>query len=521
MAWGAAADGGVGHRTLQATRVRAARAADKVEGRRTGAKALQAAETAEEMLRGLQEDNSRHALRPRDDSALALSCLRLVTLVQGHVNRNTAANEASNWRHWVTFCTHMNTSPWRDDAIANGGGDGHAREVNLMALALLFIYKNMRPSKRTPSKAPKPSSALAVLRGIRRLHKRMGHEMVDLGLATRLAAALADEYVLEHGPEALMAHRTEPLSNAMVEWLVNVPSGTKLASGAIVDSASLAATSLRACFATMARTGFRADEVTLRGGHEFTRKRLSRWHLRWRIGTGETARWVYSPTAGDMRGLQDGDFAVLIPPCSKADQFGIEWGPSPIWLRYSTAEAVNAARALSELELRWPVEGDDRRGTPLFVDGAKRALSDTALRAAFADRLRTGAARSDIAFTAAEAAAVSLHSFRVYLACCLLELKRSHAQIQALLRWKTDEALRIYARLNSHTYADLLDGVGDVHLDQARTHNLPQHDVSAHVEAMLAARQSVDEQADRFDARARSGDLGEHSDPPSGAEDDE
>ena len=61
------------------------------------------------MLRGLQEDNSRHALRPRDDSALALSCLRLVTLVQGHVNRNTAANEASNWRHWVTFCTHMNT----------------------------------------------------------------------------------------------------------------------------------------------------------------------------------------------------------------------------------------------------------------------------------------------------------------------------------------------------------------------------------------------------------------------------
>ena len=67
----------------------------------------------------------------------------------------------------------------------------------------------------------------------------------------------------------------------------------------------------------------------------------------------------------------------------------------------------------------------------------------------------------------------------------------------------------------------MLDGVGDVHLDQARTHNLPQHDVSAHVEAMLAARQSVDEQADRFDARARSGDLGEHSDPPSGAEDDE
>ena len=458
----------------------------------------QSEKLALEMMESMRADGSRHALRPDNDEALAVSCLRLVNLLLGHVNRNTSINEASNWRHWVDFCAYMHTAPWRDDHVANSGGEGHSREVNLLALALLYIYARMRPAKRTPNKAPKPSSALAVLRGVRRIHKRMGHTMADLGLATRLAAALSDEYVLEHGPEALMAHRTEPLSNAMVEWLVNgLPSGTRLDGIAdpIVDKSSLADVSRRACYATMARTGFRADEVTLRTGHEFTLKRLSRWHLRWRI-SGE---WVYAPTAADMRALREGDFAVLIPPCSKADQFGIEWGPSPIWLRHSATEAVNAARQLAALELKYPVGADDRRTTPLFVDGAKRALSDTALRSHFKAALAAGP------FDPAAVDSVSLHSFRVYLACALLELKRSHAEIQALLRWKTDEALRIYARLNCDAYADLLDGVGGVALDQARTQNLPQHSVGAHVEALRAVRNSLHAAADASDEAARQG----------------
>jgi hypothetical protein len=410
------------------------------------------------------------------------------------VNRNTAVNEAANWRHWVDFCASMNTSPWRDDAVANAGGEGHAREVNLLALGLLHIYARMRPAKRSPAKAPKPSSALAVLRGVRRIHKRLGHTMADLGLATRLAAALSDEYVLEHGPEALMAHRTEPLTSEMVDWLVRAPSGTALDGGGTLDSSSLASVSMRACFATMARTGFRADEVSLRPGHEFTAKRLSRWHLRWRIG-GE---WIYSPTAAQLRALADGDFAVLIPPCSKADQFGIEWGPSPIWLRYSDAERVNAARELAALELKYPVSGDARRSTPLFVDGRHQAISSAQLRARFRATLLAK-------FSLDEVNRVTLHSFRVYLACALLALERSHAQIQALLRWKTDEALRIYARLSAKAYADLLDGVEDVGLDQVRTQNLPVYDVGAHAEALHASRQALNEAADAADERARAG----------------
>lgn len=161
-------------------------------------------------------------------------------------------------------------------AEANAGGEGHEREVNLLALGLLYIYARMKPAKKTPDQPPKPSSALAVLRGVRRLHKRMGFEMANLGLATRLAAALNEEYALEHGPEMLQPRRTEPLTNAMIEHLVEMPDGTQLETGERVEATSLEYIAVRACFATMARTGFRADEVSLRSGHEFTVKKLSR-----------------------------------------------------------------------------------------------------------------------------------------------------------------------------------------------------------------------------------------------------
>ena len=42
---------------------------------------------------------------------------------------------------------------------------------------------------------------------------------------------------------------------------------------------------------------------------------------------------------------------------------------------------------------------------------------------------------------------MTLHSYRVGLACQLLEAGASPAQIQAILRWQTDESLRLYARM--------------------------------------------------------------------------
>ena len=475
-------------------RVLAARAAASTASGR--GQSRQAQRVAEAMAESMRADSSRYALRPADSSVIDVACLRLVNLLQGHAPQTTRANEASNWKHWLAFCAHMNTSPWRDDAAANAGGEGHEREINVLALGLLYIYARMQPAKRSPNTPPKPASALAVLRGVRRLHKRMGYKMVDLTLVVRLAAALAEEYALEHGPELLQSKRTEPLTNSMVAALVNARDGP-LKGGGAIDSNSLRDVSLRACFATMARTGFRADEVALRSGAEHTLKRLSRWHLRWRIAGVPMA----APSAEQLRSLAPGDFAILIPPTSKADQFGLEWGPNPIYLRYDPGEEVNAARELRDLELRYPLEGDARRAHALFIDGSARPLRQDALREAFKARLLTAG------FAPAEVEQVSLHSFRVYLACCLLELKRSHDEIKALLRWKSDEAIRVYARLNADSYANLLTGVGTANVDSMRSHNLAQATTPAEQRAgaILAGRAAFEQAGMRADARDADG----------------
>jgi hypothetical protein len=134
------------------------------------------------------------------------------------------------------------------------------KEVLTLALALLFIYGRMgcRKGRTTP---PRPSSALAVLRGIRRAHARLGIQMADLSLATRLASALNKEYIDidSHGWEALQVDRAAPLTNHIIAGMLKAK---------CISGDGVRATATRALWATMAQTGFRKAEVaTKRDGH--------------------------------------------------------------------------------------------------------------------------------------------------------------------------------------------------------------------------------------------------------------
>ena len=50
--------------------------------------------------------------------------------------------------------------------------------------------------------------------------------------------------------------------------------------------------------------------------------------------------------------------------------------------------------------------------------------------------------------TAAARHPYSLHSFRIYLACALYAAGCPNDRIMAILRWRSEEALAIYARMN-------------------------------------------------------------------------
>eukprot|EP00966_Prymnesium_polylepis_P061767 1433693-Prymnesium_polylepis.1 len=136
--------------------------------------------------------------------------LRLVQLLEGAAARNTLRGEKSNWKHWMAFCLHRNIDPFRKDVRAMDHA-AYDKELVTLALALLFIYGRMgcRKGRTTP---PRPASALAVLRGIRRAHDRLGGKMADLSLATRLADSLNREYIEAHGWEATTDPTNRPVS---------------------------------------------------------------------------------------------------------------------------------------------------------------------------------------------------------------------------------------------------------------------------------------------------------------------
>ena len=66
----------------------------------------------------------------------------------------------------------------------------------------------------------------------------------------------------------------------------------------------------------------------------------------------------------------------------------------------------------------------------------------------------------------------SMHSWRIYLACALLAAGASHATIQALLRWRSEEALKLYARINDEVYAENLARASQAKVSSIRTSSI-------------------------------------------------
>ena len=88
---------------------------------------------------------------------------------------------------------------------------------------------------------------------------------------------------------------------------------------------------------------------------------------------------------------------------------------------------------------RYPVAPERRRSTPLFCAGD----CDTPMSHEVANVLFHAACA--LCFEPSVANALSLHSGRVWLACALLAADYHNPTIQAMCRWLSPAAVRIYA----------------------------------------------------------------------------
>ena len=426
------------------------------EGQRTS---FVIAERVEALVATNQRNNARpHAFRGDQMHLRALLNSSLRAQADAANENSLAAEETHQRLYWRPYCATQHTSAVRPD-VRSLDWDEIQLEEAWWAGAIPFIQKLM-PNQQGVVGAALPQSILKVVRNIRRAHCRVNIQTVSLAPCVRATDGLLKEFLLEHGPLALIPKRKEPLTNEEIAriFAYSGPVG-RARSPRTLDWASPAYSSLLAMFHTLAQTGMRKGEVSLPANARFDRGRLSMLNVRWSIGG---VVYDYLTPALYERLRVEGGYALLRPPPSKADPFSLHWGPCTIYLRFDAAETINAARELAREELRRKVPPAERESAPLFVDASGGAWRHAALAKIF----------DDIAVTVcgtARAKQLSMHSWRVYLACALLAKGASSATIQTMLRWRSEDALRIYARINNFAYADWLSSVQGASVSSIRT----------------------------------------------------
>ena len=391
---------------------------------------------------GIVHDRSAYAIMPRDPELLESHLDRMREFLDRSYATSTSKADRYHLTAWSKAMRKLDTPIWRTDVAANSGLDpvGHRRELIVIALGLLIMYANMSPRcKGDP--AANPRSALAKLYGVAREHKKRGFRMAPFTVAMQVVNGMMQKFVDDHGADSLIPSRKNPLTNAMIDGMLSTIDGT-VGSGLKVRWSLYFWVAVFATFAVLAETGMRKGDVSKPLKSTPHRKgRLTFDKVVWLINKIK----VVAPTMLQFLGMRGGGcwirFGVL-----KNDAFGEFFGSKPVFLSFNPHERTNACNALRRLEMTALEHGltpDKRRNTPLFGPVLGVEWHHSLLDRVFFFLLSAGAR-----IAPDELAKYSVHSFRIYLACALYAAGCPPERIMAMLRWKSEEALRIYARQN-------------------------------------------------------------------------
>jgi hypothetical protein len=267
------------------------------------------------------------------------------------------------------------------------------------------------------------------------------------------------QHLEQYGGMSLIVKRKQPFTTHILHAIL-----TATSAGSAVDlSDASTAAAFKAFTAVLRQTGMRKSELCLQSGETFTRRHASRANLKWAL----RGRLYSSPPLDLLRSPRAGDYAILVPPVSKADPTGEVWGALPIYLHYSATDTDAAFHHLAAVEIQVPVADAAARSTvPLISPDGVRPFTAGQLDRALSFILRA-------LLGAAAAGVYSWHSARIYLACALLASGATSGQIQALCRWQTEDSLRIYARLNADKYHALLTSAGTADVRSVAVASLP------------------------------------------------
>ena len=391
-------------------------------------------------------DDSPYRLRPPDLEQFDSLVADTEDYLLSGVPANVSANERSAMnKYWIPFCAAVGMSPDRPP-ITEQTPEQVKAEDRLKAICIPWIYVRMR-GRNNPR--PLPTSVMNVMYSINRQLNHDNDDDVKLKKPQRVLRGILTEYVAEYGP--ILPDQALPFPKQVLAALLHLPSGTRLGSVEF-DRRERAHFNTLVMFETGVETGLRLDETSISRSGVWNKSKMSRASLVWRIN----GIHVTNPTPEQLRCLTEHDGACLSPATSKCDRWGNKHGHKTMFLPFRPSRTWNAARALRDMELRYPCPQAQRANEPLFTSAPGVAIPASVVRTLLYHMLRT---QSVAAFfpSGADANSYSFHSFRKTFATSLGRAGASRERIQSMCRWLSSEAVDLYDKLDYDTHCKYVD----------------------------------------------------------------
>ncbi|KOO23681.1 hypothetical protein Ctob_003729 [Chrysochromulina tobinii] len=356
---------------------------------------------------------------------------------------STRGQDRSYWRMWAEWCDSIGTPPLRTNSAANDGRIEHLhrREVAL-ALGAFMTW-----AAEAEQRGYKTESMLNRLRGVARRHWAVTIRFVSLALVVQAAQGLVREHIDAHGADALRRRSKEPLETAEIFALLNLPKGTLVAHGSscVVVGDNLEWQGVVVFINLYCTGGWRKEAIALGPKEVFGGRKLSLSEVTYRIG-GTLHR---EPTVAILQQITWGDMCYINPVPCKNDPDNSKFGSSPVPSRYHATQPICLVRELAKYEIMRmradPIASSrtPRKEMPLVLSPAGRSWAKADLGKFFDGLIRHVCSEE-------RAKQLSVHSFRVWLACALLAAGATPEQIM-LMAGAVDAS---FDSIRAHTLLD-------------------------------------------------------------------
>ena len=445
----------------------------------TAARALAMQELEDYLL----ADTSEYSIGGGDPAKVHEMITDSLSLITDGIPAGTlkADNSGVGWA--VRFCIDADTAFLRPLVLTHAD---HPRERYLFARCVVFHAMNAAPRSKARIgdngkviTTVKPESSLAPVLAWRRILRDSGHELIDLKTIRPHLKGLVERFKTNWGQMSLVPIRELPFALPQLHAVNNTLS-TAVGSFDALRWPATKRHALRTAFTYGLATGVRANEPTraFLADSDFTRR--SHFVL---IGGGDNELPM---TAATLLSVTDGTLLRGRRGPSKCDRSGMEWGDRDCWFKLDRTNPLNFAAAWLAYELEHPCPPEERHVWAAFSpDGGKLPWTTSGLQRDFNELMRC-------AVGDAEAARRSWHSLRVTIATALSTRRHPDGLIQALVCWKTLDAMRLYAKTNRHQYADAVEEVTTTSIDVTRVNHIPAHGPEYVIDELDAALEALD-----------------------------